>query len=154
MTLLTLALLLATPQDIPELLQPLGFLVGTWIEEGGKHEYRIEWMHEGKFLKAEHWSRSEDPPRLASTTIIGVDLEKKRLTSTIFHRNGGTGRTECVAEKKSVWTFQGKVTSPKSTYEARVTYTKIDPDNFGIYVEQKEDGAFAPAGTYSFKRRK
>lgn len=154
MTLLTLALLAATPQDIPESLPPLGFLPGTWIEEGGKHESRIEWMLEGRFLKAEHWSRSEDPPRLVSTTILGVDHEKKRLISHVFHRNGGIGRTECVAEKKSVWTFQGKVTSPKSTYEARVTTTKSDPDQFGIDVEQKEDAAFAPAGTCSFKRKK
>lgn len=158
MTLLSIpclaALLSAMAQDIPEPLQPLKFLVGTWVGEDPTQEYRFEGMHEGKFLKAEYLNRSDGQVRLMSTNIIGYDAEKKRLVSITFGRNGGISRNECVTEKKDAWVFEGRMTSPTSVYEHRTTYTKLDAETFTLRVERKEDGQYTLSGTFIFNRKK
>lgn len=161
LALCTATLLSLAPQDPPEALQPLKFLIGTWTGQGKfengveyADEHKVDWFQNRQFLKSEYSVKVGEKVVWTATSIIGYDHEKKNLFAIVFAMNGGHSRTDVVSVDKDTYVFEGKAVGPGILSDDRVTNAKIDEDTFSVVVEAKKDGKFAVTGKYVYKRKK
>lgn len=83
-------------EDVPaptphELLQPLAFLVGEWVNEGadGKVSISYRWSEDKNFLLGDFAVRGADDATTKSTQRIGWDPQAGRIRSWLFDADGG-----------------------------------------------------------------
>ncbi|WP_437187482.1 YybH family protein [Planctomicrobium sp. SH668] len=74
-------------------LQPLGWLVGEWINEGpdGKVHITYKWSEDGNFLLGEYVVTSGPDVVVKSSTRIGFDPLNGQIRSWVFDSDGGFG---------------------------------------------------------------
>jgi len=89
----------ATPH---ERLQPLAWLVGEWIDDGGSTVVAstCRWSEDGNFLLQDFKLQLNGRSVMNVTQRIGWDPLAKRIRSWVFDSEGGYG--------ESVWTRDGK----------------------------------------------
>ena len=161
LALIAALVLPGSPQEPPEALEPLKFLIGVWTGQGRldngveyTDEQRFEWVHHRQFIKSEYLLRTGGKIVHTATSILGYDYEKKRVFAFVFSMTGASGRTELVSAEKDSFVFEGHASGPGVSADDRVTHTKVDEDTFNVTVEQKKDGNFATVGKYVYRRKK
>src|SRR5437899_255878 len=125
-----------------EHLKPLEFLIGTWSGQGesaklGKYteEHVFEWMQDRNFIKAEYTLKTDGKVAWTSTSIIGYDLQKKKLVAFVFGRNGAIARGEEIrSDGKGTVVFESQVSGFGVIEEDRVTQTKVDDETLTSVV--------------------
>jgi uncharacterized protein (TIGR02246 family) len=87
----------AEVEDVPSLpypqLKSLEWMVGDWVEEGGKGhvQVKVHWGPNKSFLLMEYEVRSEGADPLLVTQRIGWDPVNYRVRSWVFDSTGGFG---------------------------------------------------------------
>jgi hypothetical protein len=112
-------------------------------------------MQDRNFIKADYTLKADGKVAWTSTSIIGYDVQKKKLVAFVFGRNGAIARGEEVrSDGKGTVVFESQVSGLGAIEEDRVTQTKVDDDTFTSAVEAKKDGKYVLLGTYTYKRKK
>ncbi len=75
-------------------LEPLGWLVGEWINEGAdaKVNIKCDWSPDGNYLLIDYQVVSGDEIVLNSHQRIGWDPQAKKIRSWLFDSDGGYGQ--------------------------------------------------------------
>ena len=76
-----------------ERLEPLGWLIGDWVDEGGESvvHSNARWSEDGNFLLREFTIHIKGKPALRGTQRIGWDRQAQQITSWVFDSEGGHG---------------------------------------------------------------
>jgi uncharacterized protein (TIGR02246 family) len=92
-----------------ERLQPLAWLVGEWVEDGGSAVVvsKCRWSNDGNFLLHDYELRIDGRDALEVQQRIGWDPLARRIRSWVFDSEGGYG--------ESVWTRHGDAWVIKAT---------------------------------------
>lgn len=117
-----------------EMLAPLDWLVGEWVDESPEGSTRIsyQWSDDGNFLLGEY--NLSVGGRSASKSIqrIGWDPVEGRLRSWTFDADGGFSEAEWMAGE-SGWLVKSEATLPDGTTgSATITIRPTDPDHFVV----------------------
>jgi uncharacterized protein (TIGR02246 family) len=97
------------PPTNHERLQPLAWLVGEWVDDGGSSVVvsSCRWSEDGNFLLQDFRLEVEGRDAMRVTQRIGWDPLAKRIRSWVFDSEGGFG--------ESVWTRNGDTWVIKAT---------------------------------------
>jgi uncharacterized protein (TIGR02246 family) len=120
---------LPTPQDM---LQPLSFLVGDWVDESPESRTSISyrWSEDGTFLIGDYVLASAGMPESKSTQRIGWDPVQGTLRSWTFDADGGFSQGEWT-QLDDGWVARSEATMPDgTTASATVILTPKDQDHF------------------------
>lgn len=84
-----------------ERLQPLAWLVGEWVDDGGSSVVRstCRWSEDGNFLLQEFKLELKGRNAMTVSQRIGWDPQAKRIRAWVFDSEGGFG--------ESAWTREG-----------------------------------------------
>lgn len=126
---------LPTPR---EMLAPLEWLVGEWVDESGEGKTAIhyDWTPDGNFLVGEYDLTVGGTSGGRSVQRIGFDPVQGTLRSWTFDSDGGFSEGEWSAFADG-WLIRSQATMPDgSTGRATVTITPRDADHF--VVESKD----------------
>lgn len=145
-----------------EHLKPLEWLVGTWtstgkLDSGDEYsdEMVVDWIYGRNFIRSEYKLKVGGKVTWSATTVIGYDVDRKRIVAFGFAANGAISRSEAVpVDKKDTWVFESKISGDFPVKEDRITYTKVDDSTLISEVEVKKDGAFVKTGSYTHKKSK
>jgi ketosteroid isomerase-like protein len=138
---------LPTPR---EMLSPLEWLVGEWVDESGdgKTTIRYEWTPDGNFLVGEYDLTVGGDSGAKSVQRIGFDPVQGMLRSWTFDSDGGFSEGEWSASGDG-WLIRSQATMPDgSTGRATVTITPRDADHF---VVESTDRFVAGAAEQDFR---
>jgi uncharacterized protein (TIGR02246 family) len=121
-----------------ERLQPLAWLVGEWVDDGGSTVVvsTCRWSEGGKFLLQEFKLQIEGRNALNVTQRIGWDPLAKRIRSWVFDSEGGYG--------ESVWARTGdawliKATGVRSDGTTASATNTLVPSGSDSYVWRSTD---------------
>jgi uncharacterized protein (TIGR02246 family) len=97
------------PPSAHQQLQPLAWLVGEWIDDGGSSVVRssCRWSDDGNYLLQEFKLQLNGRNAMNVSQRIGWDPVAKRIRSWVFDSEGGYG--------ESVWTRDGDAWIIKAT---------------------------------------
>jgi uncharacterized protein (TIGR02246 family) len=87
------------PPTPHELLEPLAWLVGDWVSEGGDSVVRISyrWSDDGNFLLGDYKVTAGGQTSMDSVQRVGWDPLRQQVRSWLFDSDGGYGDGEWVA---------------------------------------------------------
>jgi uncharacterized protein (TIGR02246 family) len=122
---------LFTPHD---LLEPLAFLVGDWVNEGNDAVVRISyrWSDDQNFLLGEYRVAKGGVEVMNSTQRIGWDPLAGRVRSWMFDSDGGFGEGQW-AQSDGSWIVKNTAVLPNGdTGSATITMTPQGKDRFVI----------------------
>ena len=117
-----------------EMLAPLDWLVGEWVDESPEGSTRIsyQWSDDGNFLLGEYNLAVGGRSTSKSIQRIGWDPVEGRLRSWTFDADGGFAEAEWMAGDAG-WLVKSEATLPDGTTgSATITIRPTDPDHFVI----------------------
>jgi hypothetical protein len=120
-----------TPHD---LLEPLAFLVGDWVNEGSDAVVRISyrWSEDQNFLLGDYHVTRGGVVVMHSTQRIGWDPLARRVRSWLFDSDGGFGEGQWAFVDGS-WVVKNTAVLPDGqTGSATITITPQGKDRFVI----------------------
>jgi uncharacterized protein (TIGR02246 family) len=87
------------PPTPHELLEPLAWLVGDWVSEGGDSVVRISyrWSDDGNFLIGDYKVTAGGETSMDSVQRLGWDPLRQQVRSWLFDSDGGYGEGEWTA---------------------------------------------------------
>jgi uncharacterized protein (TIGR02246 family) len=121
----------ATPRDM---LAPLEFLVGDWIDESpaGTTEVSYRWSEDGNFLLGEYVLAIGGEEASKSVQRIGWDPVEGTIRSWTFDADGGFSAGEWTPVEDG-WVIRTEATMPDgTTAAANVTMAVKDADHFVV----------------------
>jgi uncharacterized protein (TIGR02246 family) len=122
---------LLTPHD---LLEPLAFLVGDWVNEGNDSVVRISyrWSEDQNFLLADYHVTRGGAVVMHSTQRIGWDPLAGKVRSWMFDSDGGFGEGQW-AQVDGSWVVKSTAVLPDGQVgSATITMTPQGKDRFVI----------------------
>ena len=126
----------ATPHDF---LQPLAWLVGDWINEGGDATVRLSyrWSDDKNFLLGDFQVIRANKTESTSSVRIGWDPQLQKIRSWLFEADGSfsEGRWTLVPAESAPESWVVKSTGTLSDGQggsATLRYTRIAKDRFQI----------------------
>lgn len=117
-----------------EMLAPLTWLVGDWLDESPDGSTRIsyQWSEDGNYLVGEYNLSVAGQAASKSMQRIGWDPVEGRLRSWTFDSDGGFSEGEWMATDDG-WLVKSEATLPDGTVgSATVTITPTDADHFVV----------------------
>jgi uncharacterized protein (TIGR02246 family) len=117
-----------------EMLAPLDFLVGDWVDESpeGRTQIHYQWSEDGNFLVGDYNLSVGGQPTSRSTQRIGWDPVENRLRSWTFDSDGGFSEGEWMATDDG-WLVKSEATLPDGTTgSATVSIRPADQDHFVV----------------------
>lgn len=142
-----------TPQ---EMLEPLAWLVGEWVDESpeGRTTIRYDWSESGNFLEGEYQLAVEGRPIGKTTQRIGWDPIQGAVRSWTFDPDGGFSEGLWLPTDEG-WVIRSEATMPDgATGLATVTLRVRDQDHFVIESSDRiVAGAAEPDFTLVIARR-
>lgn len=120
-----------TPQ---EMLEPLAWLVGEWVDESpeGRTTIRYDWSETGNFLEGEYQLAIEGRPVGKTTQRIGWDPIQGAVRSWTFDPDGGFSEGLWLPTDEG-WVIRSEATMPDgATGLATVMLRSRDQDHFVI----------------------
>jgi len=104
------------PPTSHERLQPLAWLVGEWVDDGGSAVVAssCRWSPDGNFLLQEFRLKVNGRDALDVTQRIGWDPLAKRVHSWVFDSEGGFGESDWTPEG-SAWIIRATAVRPDGT---------------------------------------
>lgn len=117
-----------------EMLKPLDWLVGEWLDESPEGSTRItyQWSEDGNFLLGEYNLSVGGRSASKSLQRIGWDPVEGRLRSWTFDADGGFSEGEWMAGDDG-WLVKSEATLPDGTTgSATVTIRPTDADHFVV----------------------
>jgi uncharacterized protein (TIGR02246 family) len=124
------------PESAYDALQPLAWMVGTWVDEAGdvRVETTVSWAPGGSFLIRAFSIESGEETVKEGTQVIGWDPRAREIRSWSFDSDGSFG--------DGVWTLSGGKWLVQSTQTladgaaASGTYviTPVDADSFTVQL--------------------
>lgn len=117
-----------------EMLAPLDFLVGEWVDESpeGKTQIRYGWSEDGNFLIGDYNLSVGGQPSSRSTQRIGWDPVESTLRSWTFDSDGGFSEGEWMAVDDG-WLVKSEATLPDGTTgSATISIRPADQDHFVV----------------------
>jgi len=122
---------LPTPQ---EMLLPLSFLVGDWVDESpeGRTSISYRWSEDGNFLLGDYVHTEAGSTESRSTQRIGWDAVEGTIRSWTFDADGGFSQGEWTALDDG-WVAKSEATMPDgTTASTTVILTVKDQDHFVV----------------------
>lgn len=120
---------LPTPHDH---LQPLGWLVGDWVNEGGGLVVKIsyKWSEDKNFLMGDYHVTSADDVVMKSTQRIGWDPLSGKVKSWLFDADGGYAVGDWTQLEEG-WVIKSSAVMPEAlTGSATIAITATDQSRF------------------------
>jgi len=117
-----------------EMLAPLDFLVGEWIDESpeGRTQIHYRWSDDGNFLVGDYNLSVGGQPTSRSTQRIGWDPVEGTLRSWTFDSDGGFSEGEWMAVDDG-WLVKSEATLPDGTTgSATISIRPSDQDHFMV----------------------
>ncbi|MFM7291569.1 MAG: SgcJ/EcaC family oxidoreductase, partial [Planctomycetia bacterium] len=117
-----------------EMLEPLAFLVGDWVDESpeGRTAISYRWSEDGNFLLGDYVLSVGGQPESKSSQRIGWDPVEGVLRSWTFDSDGGFSQGELTPVDDG-WVVKTEATMPDaSTASATVLFTVKDQDHFVV----------------------
>jgi uncharacterized protein (TIGR02246 family) len=117
-----------------EMLEPLAFLVGDWVDESpeGHTAINFSWSEDGNYILGEYVLSVGGQPESKSVQRIGWDPVEGVLRSWTFDSDGGFSHGEWT-QTDNGWVAKTEATMPDaSTASATVTFTVKDQDHFVV----------------------
>jgi uncharacterized protein (TIGR02246 family) len=125
----------ADPPPTPrEMLEPLAWLVGEWVDESpeGRTTIRYDWSENGSFLEGEYRLAIEGRPVGKTTQRIGWDPIQAAVRSWTFDPDGGFSEGLWLPTDEG-WVIRSETTMPDgATGLATVTLRARDQDHFVV----------------------
>jgi uncharacterized protein (TIGR02246 family) len=120
------------PPTPHELLQPLAWLVGDWVSEGGDSVVRISyrWSDDGNFLLGDYKVTANGQTSMDSVQRIGWDPLRQQVRSWLFDSDGGYGEGEWTAFEDGYLIRSSAVMPDGSTGSANIEARKISDSQF------------------------
>lgn len=122
------------PPSPQEMLEPLAWLVGEWVDESpeGRTTIRYDWSETGNFLEGEYQLAIEGRPVGKTTQRIGWDSMQGAVRSWTFDPDGGFSEGLWLPTDEG-WVIRSEATLPDgSTGLATVTLRARDQDHFVV----------------------
>ncbi|MGD9647115.1 MAG: nuclear transport factor 2 family protein [Pirellulales bacterium] len=125
-----------------EFLEPLGWLVGEWINEGtdGKVAISYRWSDDKNYLLGEFQMESSEGKSRKSTQRIGWDPSAGRIRSWLFDADGGFAEGEWTAVDEGLVVKSSSVNPDGTTATATLNITPQDKDHFSIEASDRVVG--------------
>lgn len=117
-----------------EMLAPLDFLVGEWVDESpeGRTQIRYQWSDDGNFLMGDYNLSVGGQPTSQSSQRIGWDPVESKLRSWTFDSDGGFSEGEWMAVDDG-WLVKSEATLPDGTTgSATISIRPSDQDHFVV----------------------
>jgi uncharacterized protein (TIGR02246 family) len=117
-----------------EMLAPLDFLVGEWVDESpeGRTQIRYQWSDDGNFLLGDYNLSVGGQPTSRSSQRIGWDPVESKLRSWTFDSDGGFSEGEWMAVDDG-WLVKSEATLPDGTTgSATISIRPSDQDHFVV----------------------
>ena len=117
-----------------EMLEPLAFLVGDWVDESpeGRTAISYRWSEDGNFLLGDYVLSVGGQPESKSSQRIGWDPVEGVIRSWTFDSDGGFSQGELTPVDDG-WVVKTEATMPDaSTASATVLFTVKDKDHFVV----------------------
>jgi len=117
-----------------EMLQPLAFLVGDWVDESpeGRTAISYRWSEDGNYILGDYVLTIGGEPSSRSSQRIGWDSVEGVLRSWTFDSDGGFSHGEWTPIDDG-WVAKTEATMPDaSTASATVMFTVKDQDHFVV----------------------
>jgi uncharacterized protein (TIGR02246 family) len=117
-----------------EMLEPLSFLVGDWVDESpeGRTAISYRWSEEGNYLLGDYVLSVGGQPESKSTQRIGWDPVEGVIRSWTFDSDGGFSQGEWTPVDDG-WVAKTEATMPDgSTASATVMLAVKDQDHFVV----------------------
>ena len=117
-----------------EMLQPLAFLVGDWVDESpeGRTAISYRWSEDGNYILGDYVLTIGGEPSSSSSQRIGWDSVEGVLRSWTFDSDGGFSHGEWTPIDDG-WVAKTVATMPDaSTASATVMFTVKDQDHFVV----------------------
>jgi uncharacterized protein (TIGR02246 family) len=120
------------PPTPHELLQPLAWLVGDWVSEGGDSVVRISyrWSDDGNFLLGDYKVTANGQTSMDSVQRVGWDPLKQQVRSWLFDSDGGYGEGEWTAFEDGYLIRSTAVMPDGSTGSASLEAKKLSDAQF------------------------
>lgn len=122
------------PPTPREMLQPLAWLVGEWVNEGsdGKVAITYRWSEDQNYLLAEFQIDRPEKRASKSSQRIGWDPLTRKIRSWLFDADGGYADGFWTALDGEIVIKSSSVNPDGSTASATMTITPKDKDHFTI----------------------
>jgi hypothetical protein len=117
-----------------EMLEPLAFLVGDWVDESpeGRTAINFSWSEDGNYILGEYVLSVGGQPAARSSQRIGWDPVEGVLRSWTFDSDGGFSHGEWTPVDNG-WVAKTEATMPDaSTASATVMFMVKDQDHFVV----------------------
>jgi uncharacterized protein (TIGR02246 family) len=120
------------PPTPHEQLQPLAWLVGDWVSEGGDSIVRISyrWSDDGNFLLGDYKVTKSGKTAMDSVQRIGWDPLRNQVRSWLFDSDGGYGEGEWAALEDGYRIRSSAVAPDGSVGSANMEAKKISDSRF------------------------
>jgi uncharacterized protein (TIGR02246 family) len=120
------------PPTPHELLQPLAWLVGDWVSEGGDSVVRISyrWSDDGNFLLGDYNVTANGQTSMNSAQRIGWDPLRQQVRSWLFDSDGGFGEGEWTAFEDGYLIRSSAVMPDGSIGSANIEAKKLSDSQF------------------------
>jgi uncharacterized protein (TIGR02246 family) len=127
-----------------ERLQPLAWIVGSWVNEGtdGTAKLTWRWSEDKNFLLGDIQITIAGRPAMASQQRIGWDPLAGKVRSWLFDADGGFADGQWT-EVDDGWVIKSNTVNPDgSTGSATITVTAKDKDHFTMTGTERIVGDF------------
>jgi uncharacterized protein (TIGR02246 family) len=120
------------PPTPHELLQPLAWLVGDWVSEGGDSVVRISyrWSDDGNFLLGDYKVTANGQTSMDSVQRVGWDPLRQQVRSWLFDSDGGYGEGEWTAFEDGYLIRSSAVMPDGSIGSANIEAQKLSDAQF------------------------
>jgi hypothetical protein len=120
------------PPTPHELLQPLAWLVGVWVSEGGDSIVRISyrWSDDGNFLLGDYTVTAKGQTVMDSVQRVGWDPLRQQVRSWLFDSDGGYGDGEWTALEDGYLIRSSAVMPDGSVGSANIEARKVSDSQF------------------------
>jgi uncharacterized protein (TIGR02246 family) len=120
------------PPTPHELLEPLAWLVGDWVSEGGDSVVRISyrWSDDGNFLIGDYKVTADGETSMDSIQRLGWDPLRQQVRSWLFDSDGGYGEGEWTALEDGYLIRSSAVMPDGSVGSANLEARKLSDSQF------------------------
>jgi uncharacterized protein (TIGR02246 family) len=120
------------PPTPHEILQPLEWLVGDWVTEGGDSAVRISyrWSDDGNFLLGDYKVTAGGETSMDSVQRIGWDPLRQQIRSWLFDSDGGYGEGQWTALDDGYLVRSSAVTPDGGIGSANIKAKKLSDSRF------------------------
>jgi uncharacterized protein (TIGR02246 family) len=118
-----------TPYDM---LQPLEWLVGDWVSEGGDSAVRISyrWSDDGNYLLGDYEVTAGGKTTMDSVQRIGWDPLRQQIRSWLFDSDGGYGEGQWTTLENGYMIRSSAVTPDGGIGSANIEAKKLSDSRF------------------------